>query len=366
MTDKCAQHLTFGSILLKAGRSEQAIKHLLLAAESQEADIRCSACFELGSAFFKIKDYDRAVVYLKELLIERPSNEAAIANLASVFLASGRLEESISVCEDLLSLTNNRSRAGGMTLYSALRAAGRLDEAIDRTWKLLDLTADPIKKRLIPKSLSSNDRPLVCCVKWGCKYSGDYVNFLFRGVARNWKKEIPEFICFTDDPVGVEFPTRPLPEIEFSFFWGKAHIFDVQKDREILYLDLDTVVVGDLSKFIIKSDCLKTLRARGLNNEAKGVPSCAVNSSVMQWRGGEEWRLVSEISSQKVRERVHRFDHWIEMCARGCIEFFNHEWVKDFVQINEGVSPETSLIIFPGKIKPHMVEDSSIVKQHWY
>ena len=42
----------------------------------------------------------------------------------------------------------------------------------------------------------------VICMKWGDKYSADYVNILFNMVSRNLS--IPfRFACFTDDPKGI-------------------------------------------------------------------------------------------------------------------------------------------------------------------
>ena len=43
----------------------------------------------------------------------------------------------------------------------------------------------------------------VICMKWGDKYSADYVNILFNMVSRNLNKPF-KFVCFTDDPIGID------------------------------------------------------------------------------------------------------------------------------------------------------------------
>ena len=54
----------------------------------------------------------------------------------------------------------------------------------------------------------------VVCMKWGTLYGSHYVNRLYRGVARNMSRPF-RFVCFTDDPAGVEAPVecKPLPPI---------------------------------------------------------------------------------------------------------------------------------------------------------
>ena len=62
----------------------------------------------------------------------------------------------------------------------------------------------------------------VICMKWGTLYSADYVNVLFAACRRHTKTTF-RFVCFTDDPLGVnpEIETFPIPEIGCSArIWG--------------------------------------------------------------------------------------------------------------------------------------------------
>ena len=98
----------------------------------------------------------------------------------------------------------------------------------------------------------------VVCMKWGQLYGPDYVNKLYRGVARHLTTAF-RFVCFTDDPSGVEPPVEclPLPPIdlprgyEHSAFRKISLFADRLADLRgpTLVLDLDVVIVGDMGCF---------------------------------------------------------------------------------------------------------------------
>ena len=49
----------------------------------------------------------------------------------------------------------------------------------------------------------------VICMKWGTKYSSEYVNKLYSMVARNLSVPF-RFVCFTDDADGIKDCVRNL------------------------------------------------------------------------------------------------------------------------------------------------------------
>jgi len=88
----------------------------------------------------------------------------------------------------------------------------------------------------------------VACVWTGGKYSIDYVARLRAMVARHLVVD-HRFICLTDHgavPDGVE--RIEVPAIGLERWWAKMALFApaVRGPGPCLYLDLDTVVVGDL------------------------------------------------------------------------------------------------------------------------
>ena len=82
----------------------------------------------------------------------------------------------------------------------------------------------------------------VACVRTGTRYGIEYVAKLRDMVARYLP--IPHrFVCLTDQPEtldGVEMVPAPLPG-----WWAKMAVFSLPGKR--LYLDLDTVIIGDLT-----------------------------------------------------------------------------------------------------------------------
>lgn len=95
---------------------------------------------------------------------------------------------------------------------------------------------------------------IVLCMKWGTRYGPEYVNKLYREVAKHLSPPF-RFICFTDDPSGLDgaIETLPLPLNEIpgteDLRWRKLGVF--RKDLfglsgRALFLDIDTVVTGSL------------------------------------------------------------------------------------------------------------------------
>ena len=91
------------------------------------------------------------------------------------------------------------------------------------------------------------------CVKWGNKYPADYVNRLYNMIKRQISSPFTLY-CLTDDSEGMYPEIHPLPIIDSSLsgWWHKLSLF--QEDfyglkGDILYTDLDVVIVGELDEF---------------------------------------------------------------------------------------------------------------------
>lgn len=95
----------------------------------------------------------------------------------------------------------------------------------------------------------------ICCLKQGEKYGPEYVNILESMVRRNVWQEPYDFVCFTDDPFGVNpwIRTAPLP-YNAPGWWGKMGLYQetvpgIRTDR-LLFLDLDVVITGRLDEIL--------------------------------------------------------------------------------------------------------------------
>lgn len=91
---------------------------------------------------------------------------------------------------------------------------------------------------------------IVACVRTGTKYSVDYVARLRAAVDRHLPVD-HRFVCLTDRP--YEVSRVGIDAVDISLYglpgwWGKMTLFQKgwRIGETVLYLDLDTVVVGSL------------------------------------------------------------------------------------------------------------------------
>jgi hypothetical protein len=90
---------------------------------------------------------------------------------------------------------------------------------------------------------------IVACVRTGDKYPFFYVERLRAGVERHLPLK-HEFVVITDRPsapVSAGYVTMPITD-GLPGWWGKMALFQSawRAGRRVIYLDLDTVIVGDL------------------------------------------------------------------------------------------------------------------------
>lgn len=98
----------------------------------------------------------------------------------------------------------------------------------------------------------------IVCMKWGTRYSAQYVNCLWSMIRRNTSRPT-RLICYTDDPAGIDDAIQtlpihrlPLPERVADYPWRKITLWadDIPGIAgDVLFLDLDVVVTGPLDDF---------------------------------------------------------------------------------------------------------------------
>ena len=99
-------------------------------------------------------------------------------------------------------------------------------------------------------------------MKWGSRYGHEYVNRLYKSIKRNTKRPT-KLYCFTDDALNINknIICKPLPKISLPETiaytpWRKMSLwqdplYDLKGD--VLFLDLDLVITGNLDRFLILS-----------------------------------------------------------------------------------------------------------------
>jgi hypothetical protein len=95
-------------------------------------------------------------------------------------------------------------------------------------------------------------------MKWGTAYGPEYVNILYSMVSRHTTRPF-RFVCFTDNPTDLrrEVEALPLPPIDlpprFQWTpWRKVSLWQkplADLDGNVLFLDLDVVVTGNIDPF---------------------------------------------------------------------------------------------------------------------
>lgn len=196
----------------------------------------------------------------------------------------------------------------------------------------------------------------VACVKYGTKYGPDYVNRLHRMVRRHLPGDWP-FVCFTERPEGLDPAIRPIGfgGAPLPGWWAKIALFDpaapIGADA-VLYLDLDSVVVGDLS-FVRDLDV-------GFQIYEHSMEPC-FNSSVMVFDRAYAAPIHADFEPS-VMDRLVSDQDWIEERMPG-IDTLAHSLVRHYRVLHPGLGAAavratgTRIVTFPTSPKPHQVTE---------
>jgi hypothetical protein len=228
----------------------------------------------------------------------------------------------------------------------------------------------------------------VLSVKWGTKFSADYVNRLRNMVERNLT--LPhQFVCLTDDPRDLHQDIRVLDlyRKDLEYEWTKLLLFDRLPIEGIaLYFDLDVVITDNI-------DCLVQYRPEdpcvGL---LEWLPHQAVfNTSVMRFHINRYHHVLDSFDKKVAKGRLqeHREpdpylgervvyrdgdrryieQRWVsrQLYPRNEIREhgFPEQWVLSYKKHGrEGLPPGCKVMVFHGSPKPHEVE-ADYVWEHW-
>ena len=139
----------------------------------------------------------------------------------------------------------------------------------------------------------------IICVKFGNKYSSDFVNKLFKDCSLVHRSF--EFYCYTDDPEGIDSQINIVNPIgpTLKGVWNKLALFSNEfpvKGKNI-FLDLDVSVQNNiierLESYEHDWDTLHLVHAPWKNNKKRygRLSSYDVihHSSVMVWENSDQW-----------------------------------------------------------------------------
>jgi hypothetical protein len=211
----------------------------------------------------------------------------------------------------------------------------------------------------------------VLCVKWGDKYSADYVLKLRNMVQRHLTLE-HEFVCITDSPVkGVNC----IPFVsDLPGWWSKIELFVPDRfPGQNLYLDLDVIITANINDLVrpgfwMRDDFSYSIRnPKQLSADQKlllGGDGCC-NSSVISW-SNDAGRDIWDKFDRKTMTVEHGDQNTISRIMRGRIGFMPDDMVQSYKYgiLRGGESPGP-IVVFHGDPKPSSLHPSEPLKRHW-
>jgi len=212
------------------------------------------------------------------------------------------------------------------------------------------------------------------CIKWGHKFSNDYVNKLFRGIIHNTSKSFI-FSCFTDNAQGFDenINAPPLP-MNVGTWFNKISLYNEELysgKNQIFFFDLDTVITGNLDEIFEYRGDFMILRDF---YRAKGY-----GSGLMSWRPpavNHMWTAYTQGTTcpggDQGWSEIHypNADIWQEQYPEQIISYKIHirdggrQRVHNFTQ-HPGTLESSRIVCFHGKPMPHDVHEPWMEK-HWY
>lgn len=216
----------------------------------------------------------------------------------------------------------------------------------------------------------------IVCFKWGTKFTSKYVNRLYRSIERN--VTVPHnFVCFTEDPEGVECETQPFLQ-DLPTWWYIIGLFNPDhgfKDK-VLYMDLDTVITDNIdhivswdTDFAITEDFY---RPKGLQ------------TTFIMWR--PQWgyfvydeflKLVPPNPGSHFMKGTNGFIEAVT--KRSKVDIFQDEFPEEFISYKVHVRDvkqhksnslpgnlnTAKVVCYHGNPMPHTLENLDWMKKHW-
>ncbi len=191
-----------------------------------------------------------------------------------------------------------------------------------------------------------------------CGRGAEYVNKLFDMVRRNLSENIDaRFICLTDDPTGLheDIEAMSLPP-GIDGWWGKLYMFKrglLADGERMIYLDLDTLVVGNLRDIVAYDGELAMLR--------DFLAPSMVAPGAMLWKAGSASNIWEEWEAQG-RPKNPMGDLWWINGLRAEIPKIDHlqevlpdQFVSYKLHAIDAPPAGSSIVCFHGLPRPHAV-----------
>jgi len=214
----------------------------------------------------------------------------------------------------------------------------KIDKSKYSKHQIKELRRQKAERKL--KKLSANliknnaDTYNVLVLKHGQKYSAEYVNKMYRMVAKHCTLPF-NFYCLTEDIAGLDrnINVIPLPaDIAVNGWWYKPYIFskDLPIDGVILYIDLDMVIVNNIDRLFThmpNASCVLRDFTRCMRPNWEKY-----NSSLIRYKKGEYLRLWEEFKkdSAYIMRRHFGDQDFLWERTKGDFSLWPDNWIRSW------------------------------------
>lgn len=217
----------------------------------------------------------------------------------------------------------------------------------------------------------SNGVPIIACVlKRSPTYTVEYVNNLYNMVKSNTTIDF-EFYCFTDDRSDLISDIKVIPlKNGYSGWWNKIELFNKENlaDRNIFFMDLDTIIVGNIDHIISRKYNMAGLR--------DFYHPDRFASGLMAWTQKGKYKIYERFvlsAASIIRNSTMGDQEYIGKCVGKEAEFLQDIFPNQIVSYKahclkrgEDMIPEGARIIcFHGTPKPQDLKINSVIKKYW-
>jgi len=225
-------------------------------------------------------------------------------------------------------------------------------------------------KSIIPEFVVDKTNYVVCVLKSGGDYTADYVTKLRAMTKRNLSQYF-EFRCLTDID-NLDIPKEEIIQLENDWpgWWSKVEIFkkDLFPNGNVVYLDLDTVITGNIDSLFDTTDDFRMLEGFGTAKPmASGIMSFQTDLSFIYKKLLlEEGVMVTPTGNLRWDQRFIAKEYKENTGNKpGLIQSDTKvaSYKKD-VKTDTKNALEVPIICFHGKPRPHECNDEQITK-YW-
>lgn len=194
---------------------------------------------------------------------------------------------------------------------------------------------------------------IVTVLKTSNDYKKEYVDLLYK----QCQKYAPniDFVCISDDP---SVPGYVKMEHAWPRWWPKMEIFKIP--GPVLYLDLDTIIISDLTELLEKASQCEFVGIRDFYKDRRMERT--LGSGVMFWSGDMKYLYDEFLKNPEKNMAECTTTRWwgdqgfIEKTIRHNVAYWQDITPKKLVSwkvhCRSGVPHDAAIIAFHGKPKP--------------